>query len=358
MKRFRYAPAGKFFVCVDQSVLSCFQRLWLENRKHGLEGLRVPRPKAVWAIKSLLKFKLGRSDRRWVELPVQGELALPVHNGHKVFDLVGRRVFKVFEAVDPDVARGEFESCAAAAESGWAPRALDHDPGYQWYAEEYLSGSGSVDAIATDLDRWLPQITRCLRDLATVRPHAQVNSKDYLASLLESPFGEGWEKPEAADTRERMQSWLDRVQEKLDSADAPRSTVLVFSHGDFSLVNILVCGDELRVIDWETGAPRSALNDLFNFFAVERYYRRADDDVFDSLWQEATSTASWLESQLMLAPGSVADHLVFYALVYSLERTLWLADRKISETTLRVMNRSIDLFQDWWLPSLAGVSRS
>ena len=50
---------------------------------------------------------------------------------------------------------------------------------------------------------------------------------------------------------------------------------LVFSHGDYSLVNILRTKNGIKVIDWEGAAFRNPLYDLYNFFFTEIYYKRA-----------------------------------------------------------------------------------
>ena len=53
----------------------------------------------------------------------------------------------------------------------------------------------------------------------------------------------------------------------------------VFTHGDFSLRNMLATKKRFVIIDWESIAHRSILFDLYNFFLTELYYNRVSTDL-------------------------------------------------------------------------------
>jgi aminoglycoside phosphotransferase (APT) family kinase protein len=107
---------------------------------------------------------------------------------------------------------------------------------------------------------------------------------------------------------------------------------LVFSHGDFSLVNILSTKDGIMVIDWESAGHRSTLFDLHNYFLTELHYGRATTNLVSEI-NEAIYIARTLPS--------LAET---YRRLYYLERVLMLLERELSNSLLDVILRSIAVF--------------
>jgi thiamine kinase-like enzyme len=122
---------------------------------------------------------------------------------------------------------------------------------------------------------------------------------------------------------------------------------LVFSHGDFSMVNILNTKFGKRVIDWEGASLRNPLYDLYNFFLTELYYGRAARN----LVTETKEAILVLQSRLKNKAPSITKNFMecssIYRRLYYLERICLLCQRELNPKVIKVIFRSIDIFNSF-----------
>jgi thiamine kinase-like enzyme len=119
---------------------------------------------------------------------------------------------------------------------------------------------------------------------------------------------------------------------------------LVFSHGDYSLENILKSKTGIKAIDYEGAALRNPLYDLYNFFFTEIYFERVDFN----LEQVLNRAISFLQARLLQKEPELAKNLVSLAPIYRklfyIERICMILERELNNQLLDVIHRSIEVF--------------
>jgi thiamine kinase-like enzyme len=150
---------------------------------------------------------------------------------------------------------------------------------------------------------------------------------------------QGVDASEVATIESFVESTVARLNRQRD-----RQVDLVFSHGDFSLRNILKTAEGIKVIDWESVSLRSMLFDLYNCFLTELYYGRANTDLVSEIDEAIVS----LQSRLALRAPEVAKALPSLAQTYRwlfyFERIQMLLERDPGDSLLKTILRSIDVF--------------
>ena len=270
-----------------------------------------------------------------------------VHQGYKVFDYKEGTVSKVFgNSVSETAIRKEIETTRSASRLEFAPKFIREDLRNKTYTEELVTGQlAAVNArenisfsrnlydshIAGYLARMI--ITDQTQDIQIggILPElSEFIESDYL-SELESTY------PALIEIKEFYSDVCDDLGNSVDN-----SIIKCYSHGDFSLENIIFSGRNVKVIDWEGAESRSILNDFFNYFFTEMYYKRLDTslDILDSARQELLDR---LDDTL------VKDHIKscydFYRKIFYLERIKTILERDISEGLIRVAMNSVLLFK-------------
>jgi thiamine kinase-like enzyme len=120
---------------------------------------------------------------------------------------------------------------------------------------------------------------------------------------------------------------------------------LVFSHGDFSLVNIINTKNGIKVIDWESAGRRSVLFDLHNYFLTEVYYKRATLSIASEIDQAIAMLQARLAPSAPELAKTLPSRVQTYRELYYLERVCTLLDRELNDQRLDVILRSIDVFE-------------
>ena len=134
---------------------------------------------------------------------------------------------------------------------------------------------------------------------------------------------------------------------KCNLKDAIGNISLVYSHGDFSLVNILNTANGIKVIDWENGAKRNPLYDLYNYFLTESYYERTTVKMVTEINAGIMSVQERLAKSSPEIAATLATSADIYRWLYYLERLKVLVQRDMSRHNLAVIMRSIDVFTEY-----------
>ena len=297
-------------------------------------------------LKELVRSKLGRS-RQVISLPLPGLLALAVHQGFKVFDYKGRTVTKVFNSsVSESALLKEIETAKSASRLDFAPQFIKEDRRNKSYTEELVTGQLAAVNARTDTcfsrNLYDSHIVDYLARMISTDREQNIRISDILPGLSEfikTDYLTGLEKtyPELAEIKRFYGDVCDDLEKCADT-----SILKCYSHGDFSLENIIFSKRDVKVIDWEGAESRSVLNDFFNYFFTEMYYKRLNTslDIIDSARQKLLDH---------LDDGPVKENIQsghdLYRKIFYLERIKTILERTLTEGLIRVATNSVMLFK-------------
>ena len=122
---------------------------------------------------------------------------------------------------------------------------------------------------------------------------------------------------------------------------------LVFTHGDFSLVNILNTKNGVKVIDWADSGQRSALHDFYNYFFTELYYDRLSFSYLPKIRDAVLA----LQTRIAFRNHKITETFIplfkRYRWLYYIERIALLLERELNEKTLNVILKSAEVFKKY-----------
>ena len=351
MAKYHYAKAGRSYLCLEQSRSALLWHLVARARKLHLSHLGVRR-----GSRQLLRFRVlckhllrKRLLQSALELPVFGHLCIPVHRGYKVFDLKRSTVYKVFrDDVEAATVRAEAGRAQEAAQLDFAPCFHGWNEAERWYEEDFFPGvlaaakaQSTPTAFLAEYQRDVaPQVEAMarLREPA-VKPFAEYASE--VASIVDDPRLVAPELDSA-----RVAQVRDFLATSLKSFESePGQAHLVYSHGDFSLENLMHTETGLKCIDWESGGPRSLTYDLLNYFFTELHYERAPTNMVKEVRAAVDDLCHRLETSSPELAESLRSHESGYIRLYYLERTRTYLERELTDSMLDVALQSIAVFR-------------
>ena len=348
---YTYVKIRGAYYCLQQNPLVLAWLLYVKNQALCLGSLGQDRRKAAGVVRSFVGYWLGPRDvGSTLELPVFGNLCLPVHRGYRVFDLGRRAAVKVFgPEVDQALIAREIASVRRASALEFAPTVRRWSIEEGWYEEDLAIGHLGTRTPGSEslsvIDRYRRDVEPCILGLIMLQTPTRVNLGEYLEEIIDEMLIGGLVRrvldAEVADSIEQfIQSSVSRLRPFGD-----QQVDLVFSHGDFSLVNVLKTERGTVVVDWESAGQRSALFDLLNYFLTEVYYERASVGLSSEVDEAISSLQSCLASR---GPG-IGDRLhrlaQTYRRLYYLERVRVLLEREPTKNQADVILRSIDVFE-------------
>ena len=219
----------------------------------------------------------------------------------------------------------------------------------KWYEEDFISGepcySSSMSEDVKIMKIFHKEIAPCLEQMIFLQTPVAVGLSEHVQKTIS-----------ITEDRELSRSVLDpknisiimRYLNKISSPLINKETSkinLVFSHGDYSLVNILRTKNGIKVIDWEGVAFRNPLYDLYNFFFTEIYYKRAKANLVLEINEAILSMQARLDANLPDIAKSLEFFASTYRRLYYIERVSMLLERELSNQLLNVVIRSIDMFE-------------
>jgi aminoglycoside phosphotransferase len=349
---YQYVRVYRPYFCLQQNPLALARFLYFGGRSIRRDLLRLGRGTAAGAIAAILQRRLlRRGGEAVLALPFYGNVCLPVHRGYKLFDFQRNRVIKVFASdVAAATVAGEIEAVRTASQTCCAPKIHRWSVADKWYEEDFVAGDQGhlVTRPESTFELYRRDIEPCLARLILLQAPVRANLADYLDQLAGML---------AADRLSQLR--LDEeiilaIERCVESAAEPlrrqgeRSIDLVFSHGDFSLRNIVRMKRGIAVVDWENAGRRSPLCDLYNFFFTELYYERTNLNTAKAHMDEAiASMQACLSAQASpLASGLLASAPLYRALYY-FERVQVLLSRELNDRRLNVLMRSIAIFDQF-----------
>lgn len=312
-------------------------------------------PKKKKAIKTAIKLALYQlnllNNANAIELSKCGNLYLPVHRGCKVFDFHKMTVTKIISPeVDSATVTREIESVRKAGTLPFAPSVLSWDIKERWYEEDFVIGHPYYPSIKSRSSIYLnifdQHISPCLEQMILLQAPIRTNISEYIKKTIKITEDNKITKAGLdTDKINYIKRYIKSVAERL-GIEGNHPIDLIFSHGDFSLVNMLKTKNGLMVIDWEGGEYRNPLFDLYNYFLTELYYERAT--CTSDFVLEINKAISSLEAHLLQKVPDLGRTLLSlattYRMLYYLERICMLLERELNNKLLSVIVRSIKVF--------------
>lgn len=353
MPSHRYFRAGKFLVCIDQSLLHAVKHFGAGYNRNKLGSIGISKTVARAAIKAVARGKLGMlRSGHVVELPAFGEIGIRVHGGNKLFDLGRREVTKIFNpgTNEPDAAQ-EIAAARQVSEVPVAPRFVDADPGMAWYREEYICGTHATDEEfrrGKALLEFYPAVENCLLDLVGTEAVREVEAGPYFRELAGKALGGRWFDAGLSEEHvKEVSAYIDGLHRWLTSQAQSARLQLVPVHGDFSLVNAIATTEGLRFIDWEGISPGCVYDDIFNFLFVERYYERATGSFMNDMSAFLDRYGEAVRKRFPALADATEVDITFARRQYYLERLKLLLDREVSPNLFKVIRQSIEMFREF-----------
>ncbi|MFH1932394.1 MAG: phosphotransferase [Pseudomonadota bacterium] len=301
-------------------------------------------------IKTLVQHQLRlRNNTPVLELPVYGNVCLPVHRGYKVFNFHRKTVVRIFTPdVDQTTVEREIEGVQKASLLDFAPDIRRWNIKERWYEEEFVSGypccSTPKSASPMFLRIYYQHVAPRLEKMILLEAPLTTNLIEHVIHTTDILRDSKLSRPELDKTKVNLiRCFVTSMADQINGGkDYPID--LVFSHGDFSLVNILKTKDGIMVIDWEGVGRRNPLFDLYNYFFTELYYRRAEGNLVPEINEAISSLQSHLAPKAPKLAMSLLSLAETYRRLYYVERVRMLLERKPTNKLLNVILRSIDVF--------------
>ena len=350
--RYQYVKIRDRYYCLQQSFIVLAWFLHVNYRSLQVRrGLAKERLMSL--IKEFVKHKVRRrSNGSLLELSVFGNVCLPVHRGFKVFNFQRKMVTRIMNSeVDPRIVEREIEGVQKASLLDFAPGILSQDVEERWYEEDFVRGipcfSASPSGSASFLKIYHGNIAPCLEQMILLQAATQKNLSEYLIDIIRIFENSDLSNPELERKKTNsIRRFVESIVGRLRLCGDCRVD-LVFSHGDFSLVNILRTKNGIKVIDWESASTRSLLFDLFNYFFTELYYRRATTSLVHEINEAILSLRSRIVTKAPDLAGAMVSLSDMYRRLYYVERICMLLERQLSNRQLDVILRSIEVFNSF-----------
>lgn len=349
MEKYQYFEIKGRYYCLQQNPLELAWFLYSCSKSHQLySGLT--RSRLIKLLIRLIRhrFRLG-SNGPVLELPVYGNLCLSVHRGYKVFNFHQKTVTKIFAPeIDLINVIDEIKRLQRASLLDFAPNVRRWSIKERWYEEDYVNGypcfSNANSESMTFLKIYHSDIVPCLEQMILLQRPLTVNLTDYVNKTIDILEDSGLSSRELdMDKVSSIKRFIKSIVDRLRFEDNCQVD-LVFSHGDFSLVNILRTKDGIKVIDWEGAGRRSILFDFYNYFFTELYYKRARKNLVQEIKRAISSLQLRLITKAPYLRKTLVSFAQMYRWLYYVERIHMLMERELSNRLLDVVIHSVEVF--------------
>ena len=190
--QYQYAKIGWRYFCLQQNPVILAWFLYFRNYSLRLSSLDLNRKEAINAVRTLVQHQLNlRNNKSVLELPVYGNLCLPVHRGYRVFDFRRKIVIRTFAAeVDTAIVASEIEGVRDASLLDFAPTVRRWSVEQRWYEEDFVIGY-QVRVIPKSESRAILRIYRqdaapCIERMILLHAPLSVNIGEYANKITDN----------------------------------------------------------------------------------------------------------------------------------------------------------------------------
>lgn len=318
----------------------------IRYESNNVGSLDIRRDQRLRIIKDIIRNMLGR-NRGTINFPVPGTLALAVHQGFKIFNYRGGSVSKVFDNTVPkNKIHTEVEAAKSASRLHFSPNFITENIDQKFYMEELVIGQLAKRSTRINMglykDLYNSHIVDYLVQMIGTDQDNNCRIGDILRTLSASINDDYFLGLEATfPTLTEVRNFFSDICNDLGKL-ADNKVIKCYSHGDFSLENVIVSNHEVKVIDWEGAESRSILNDFYNYFFTEMYFQRMEVSV-DIVLSAASKLTDHLDNSMVTR--SINSNLDVYRKLFYLERTKTLLERNVNERVVNVIMKSVSLFK-------------
>jgi hypothetical protein len=303
--------------------------------------------------RKLIQLRLRVSKRRnIIKLPFYGCLCLPVHRGFKIFNFRKKTVIKSFLTnIHLAAVANEIEAVQGASQLNFAPKLRGWSIDDRWYQEDFINGSpyyaNPRSETKISITIYYREILTCLKKMFLLKQAQEITLHAYVERIFQNI---NQRLSAISSIKQTERNAIHRFLEVNNKALLSKKNIeipLVFSHGDFSLINMLKTKNGIKVIDWEGANLRNPLHDLFNYFFTESYYNRLSPKILPETIKAVGDLKSSVKAELPKIANSLEPLSEIYRKLYYLERLCMLFMRDESKKVQRVINNSIELFDSF-----------
>ena len=280
----------------------------------------------------------SKNNESTIELPIYGQICVPVHKGYKVFDIRRGVVVKIFNnEVEKSAVSSEIKELEKVSIFNCAPSIRRYSIDEKWYEEDYCEGSldSSYAPMETNvlLKKFHCAIVPCLEEFLTRQEVKSVALGDYLNDM-KSRFEDMMLSTKQIDpgTTDKILPFFHFIWNKFN-AEKDYPVVLVCSHGDFNPANMINTKKGVKVIDWEGVSYRSALFDFYSYC----FYRPICRDIdIGQMSKEMNEVYIFFISRLSFSVPVIYESIIgskdMYRRLYYIERICMLIERLKTDT--------------------------
>ena len=278
----------------------------------------------------LYKWKILKK-RSILRIGIYGQLCFTVYGGYKIFDFYGKNVTRIFkDHIGLEEVNKEMNLASSAASLVCAPNIEKVNPEKRWYREEYLSGRVLLAESACDRNAVCNNFKRhavpLLEEIISGGEPAVIELKKYLALKQDGLIKRDLQSPDIQEITEILE-FTDNIVTLLNRQSDAR-VLIAFSHGDFSVKNIVVTDSGPRLLDWELAARRSILYDFYNYF----FHILRTGQNRGNLSLAIHSCLQWLQNSLNSKQNNYAYDFMPFSQIY---RWLYYFERMVSISGFR-----------------------
>jgi hypothetical protein len=253
--------------------------------------------------------------------------------------------------VNLSVVKNEIEAMQKTSLLDFTPKLHDWNIDERWYEEDFINGipfySNPRSETNISIKIFERSILPCLQEMILLQETKKIALHDYVENINKNITEQ---IRSISSIQKAKRNSINRFLENIFRALLVKNDFkipLVFSHGDFSLINILNSKTGIKVIDWEGANFRNPLYDLFNYFFTELYYKRIPNKILPEIINAIESLKSSVKADLPEIAASLETFSETYRKLYYLERLRMLLMRDESENGLKVIFNSMELFDSF-----------
>jgi thiamine kinase-like enzyme len=342
---FQFIKIGNRHLCLQQNVLKLFIYYNLDKNLFSHSELGNSNLIKLF-LYQLNILKTGKT----LDLPLYGQLCIPVHGGYKIFDVFKKRVSKIFlKDLKANYIKKELEQLKLSEELNCSPKIIRIDTEQGFYQEEYLKSVISFSSLYLQKigsENFAIYIAPLLKKIMFHHSPVEQNLNDYIEIKLAELKYERYITEHSEQVLKIKEYVSDIV--KLLKRNSEYQIYTTLSHGDFNIKNMIITKSGTKLIDWEFFMDRSILHDFFNFYFS--FYRKAPPK--RDLINELNNSFKLIYKKLNLGfynnNKKLDEFFEVYRLVYYLERICSLFKfRTLLRPSKKIRNifRNIDAFK-------------
>ncbi len=340
-----YVKIGKKYFCLQQNTAVLAWFLHIRKDFPLVQGS---------GYSTLLNFVINKYRRHsnglLIELPLYGNVCLPVQRGYKVFNFYRGTVIKIFaQEVEDTIVVNEIERVKTGAQLNFAPSLRLWNINEKWYEEEYIRGALEYYVGPSNpediLKRFNHTIAPCVEEIILLKSLVTINSIEYISKIIDIIKKGDLQKLDEEKAHVIMR-FVSTMFERL-KMEGNCDISLAFTHGDIGTRNMVNTKNGLKLLDWEAAIYRSILHDCFNyFFHILR--NKKNMDLFAVINDALASLQSRLITKSPDIDRNIATIAHIYRWIYYIERICMIVERVLkAERKMNNLLRHIRAFESY-----------